>query len=277
MSNAVGPLALAESLLEDVWAKANALQENAGAMIDRKGTPLVDSRISELRDGDVQLVLRECDKAEALGHDVSNIRFRLHLKLGDLLYQISRELKDCEGSRDWNVPLIEAAIDEFSQATEIRPAETLPRFYTGIAHQRLATAFNDGASISKARQVFQRLVDDFPGSEHALKAAKELARLEQVEEEQKKSGCFVATACCGSASAREVMTLRAYRDSILDSSAIGRALTRWYYRNGPAAAALVVRRPLLRTICRCLLVVPAAWLAGLSLRRRASGRDRVGR
>lgn len=66
-------------------------------------------------------------------------------------------------------------------------------------------------------------------------------------------GCFVATAAYGSAAAPEVVLFRAFRDRFLISTRAGRAFVAAYYALGPAVAAFVAPRPLLRAAARFLL------------------------
>jgi hypothetical protein len=61
--------------------------------------------------------------------------------------------------------------------------------------------------------------------------------------------CFVATALFGPLSP-EVATLRAFRDEWLLQHALGRALVRNYYRQGPKLAALTLRFPILESAMR---------------------------
>jgi hypothetical protein len=64
--------------------------------------------------------------------------------------------------------------------------------------------------------------------------------------------CFVATVAFGDG-APELDTLRAFRDRVLSRSALGRAFIGWYYREGPALARFVARRPLLKGMTRTAL------------------------
>ncbi len=65
--------------------------------------------------------------------------------------------------------------------------------------------------------------------------------------------CFIATATYGSASAREVETLRAYRERRLRPTWLGRLLIRVYERVSPAIARWVGRSELRRRVVRTLL------------------------
>lgn len=77
---------------------------------------------------------------------------------------------------------------------------------------------------------------------------------------QEKGGgkCFVATAACGDENAWEVLTLRHYRDSILNASVCGRASVRLYYLLAPLPARLVGACPRLRRFVLTHMIRPLA-------------------
>ena len=81
-------------------------------------------------------------------------------------------------------------------------------------------------------------------------------------------GCFLATAACGSESADEVVRLRAFRESVLRPTLIGRAFIGVYETVSPPLARLVARSPLARSLVRTLLIRPARRLADRALLRR---------
>ena len=72
--------------------------------------------------------------------------------------------------------------------------------------------------------------------------------------------CFVATACYGDAEHPTVVALRYFRDDVLRRSTAGRWFTAWYYRRGPAWAAIVARRPRVAALMRAALGVLVALL-----------------
>jgi hypothetical protein len=78
------------------------------------------------------------------------------------------------------------------------------------------------------------------------------------------SGCFIATAAFGSPLAREVDTLRLFRDRVLLPHAAGRAVVAAYTRVSPPLAALVARHESLRLATRVVLR-PAIWTARVAL------------
>ena len=75
-----------------------------------------------------------------------------------------------------------------------------------------------------------------------------------------ESGCFVATAAHGDYESAEVRELRSFRDNYLQTTDGGRSFIRWYYREGPTAAAWIAERPLARSSARAALQVPV-WVA----------------
>jgi hypothetical protein len=70
------------------------------------------------------------------------------------------------------------------------------------------------------------------------------------------SPCFIATAAYGTPLAKEIGTLRQFRDRHLATNTLGRALISAYYRFGPHAARMVERHEHLRALTRELL----SWL-----------------
>jgi len=73
-----------------------------------------------------------------------------------------------------------------------------------------------------------------------------------------KSGCFIATAACGSAFHPEVQMLRAYRDRVLLKRSWGRVAIRLYQRLSPPIADGIRERPWARRLVRAVLIRPLA-------------------
>jgi tetratricopeptide (TPR) repeat protein len=72
-----------------------------------------------------------------------------------------------------------------------------------------------------------------------------------------QSGCWIATAACGTESI-EVRILRRFRDRVLLHSQVGRLAHRIYYVTAPPIARIIATSPLLRRLVRASLVRPAA-------------------
>lgn len=71
-------------------------------------------------------------------------------------------------------------------------------------------------------------------------------------------GCFVATVSFGTGS-RVVAEMRGFRDQVLMGGEFGRAFVDWYYRDGPALAAVVASEPLYLWAAR-LVIAPVAMI-----------------
>ncbi len=78
------------------------------------------------------------------------------------------------------------------------------------------------------------------------------------------SQCFVATACFGSPTDYTVISLRRFRDDRLRRSRVGRNFIIWYDRHGPALAAWIVKRPLVRTQMKYVLRAVSSVLSFVS-------------
>jgi hypothetical protein len=89
---------------------------------------------------------------------------------------------------------------------------------------------------------------------------------ERAEQAKAKSGCFIATAACGSAYHPEVQMLRNYRDRILVRRSWGRAAIEMYQQLSPPIADRIREQPWARKLVRGIIVRPMARWAGATLR-----------
>ncbi|MFW6118325.1 MAG: InlB B-repeat-containing protein [Chloroflexota bacterium] len=78
------------------------------------------------------------------------------------------------------------------------------------------------------------------------------------------SGCCVATASCGSPTAREIQILREFRDECMLTSPWGEALANLYYTVSPPMAKFVTEHPSLKPIVRAGLV-PAVAISAVTV------------
>lgn len=93
------------------------------------------------------------------------------------------------------------------------------------------------------------------------------AIFKQQNEKASSSGlCFVATACYGTPDAENIVTLRAFRDSVLRTSILGRIFIEKYYKYGPYFADMIRGRWLLMFFGRTLICTPSAKLAKLIMK-----------
>lgn len=71
-----------------------------------------------------------------------------------------------------------------------------------------------------------------------------------------KSGCFIATAVYGDIMTPEVLCLRRFRDTVLNTTKSGRAFIKPYYFISPAIAAFIAESGLLKTVIRRFILDP---------------------
>ncbi len=78
------------------------------------------------------------------------------------------------------------------------------------------------------------------------------------------SGCFIATAACGSICAPDVLILQNYRDKYLLLNPFGQWLFRQYYRVSPRLAKLIRRSLIMRLIVRYSIIKPLVFIVKVS-------------
>lgn len=81
-----------------------------------------------------------------------------------------------------------------------------------------------------------------------------------------KTGCFIATAVCGSIIAPEVVFLTRFRDQKLCVTDLGRAVVASYYRISPTLAAAIATRKYARVALRLFFLRPLVCILRLFVR-----------
>lgn len=85
---------------------------------------------------------------------------------------------------------------------------------------------------------------------------KNLPLSEPVNQNQKKSGCFIATAVYGSPYADEVIVLKDFRDKFLLKYCLGKTFIQFYYWLSPPIANVISRKYYLREFTNKILLIP---------------------
>lgn len=85
--------------------------------------------------------------------------------------------------------------------------------------------------------------------------------------DMKVSGCFIATAACGSEMAGDVMLLRKYRDTVLRNSQSGRRFIKIYEASSPPIARVIAASEALKRIVRMFVIRPATLIAKTILKK----------
>lgn len=101
------------------------------------------------------------------------------------------------------------------------------------------------------------VIANFPDTEFYVDA-RELK--DEIENQTKGGGCFVATAAYGSPFAAEVVLLSRYRDEVLLPSKFGTLFVTFYYRVSPPLATLINSAEILRAMTRSLFLSPLVFL-----------------
>lgn len=78
--------------------------------------------------------------------------------------------------------------------------------------------------------------------------------------------CFIATAACGTETAREIDVLRDFRDEVLLPDGLGAFCVSLYYKTSPPMADFITKHNTLRAVIREGLVHPVA--GALTVSRR---------
>jgi len=109
-------------------------------------------------------------------------------------------------------------------------------------------------TVHNITSIFSR---DFPGGSGFCQ---EFYQRNSYEVEEKKSGCFIATAVYDSPTAPKVMILRSYRDENLLHSSFGKAFVRSYYKYSPPFASFLERHDFLKNLVRYLFIEPLVFV-----------------
>jgi hypothetical protein len=85
-------------------------------------------------------------------------------------------------------------------------------------------------------------------------------RFDEIGFNAPKGGCFIATAAYGTDTARQLDTLRAFRDRVLLKDPLGSKFVSLYYKTSPPIANFIAEHSVLRTVVREALIDPVVSL-----------------
>ena len=248
---------MVESYLEDIKQQVEQLSR-----VNQPGE--AEKQANKILKGDVALVAKELDKAEAKGYDATAERALMLFEQGGLAMAvlfaensvafanstggladiILKGVKMDSRKKKW----ASKGIQWLQESIRLVPA---PEAYYNLGLLFTALKRKDQA-ISAFRYAEQ---GDDP--QVSIDASKEIARLEQ-----KKGFCFVATACYGDYDHPDVIAFRRFRDERLLATRAGTRFVRIYYAVSPRLAQRIGNCDWLsRAIRRGLLEPLVRWLS----------------
>jgi len=138
------------------------------------------------------------------------------------------------------------------QSVEIQ--ESITTAYNTLYHFRavgsniLGTSYGEDQTFSTGSGPDP--CDDFP-----TKAQRDACyQMAQLFSDSGKGGCFIATAAYESPMAKELTTLKAFRDDVLLRNSLGRSLVEFYYKISPPVADLIKRHEIFKIMARLSLL-----------------------
>ena len=176
-------------------------------------------------------------------------------------------------------PLRREAIEQAARALALYDENTAPMFLAeahdthGVALQLYANTFTVADQrIRLLREAVVALTaavkvnpENEEAARHLVSAQEWLSDAERATQTGSEkpsgsggSGCFVATATYGSATAAEVALFRRFRDGVLLRSGGGRLIVRLYYRVSPPLAVAIAKSRPLRLLTKVLVLDPIA-------------------
>lgn len=141
---------------------------------------------------------------------------------------------------------VATAINYFKKAVEIEPNPDEPDVFANLGF-----AYFQMGNKTEAMEFM-----NIAAQRGHQKAVQFLQSQQDQNSDEKKGGCFIATAVYGSPHADEVIILREFRDKYLLSSQFGRQIVSLYYSLCPLILNLMERIDFLKGIIKHSLIVP---------------------
>lgn len=130
----------------------------------------------------------------------------------------------------------------------------------GVIRTRLVALCNDTGRQTESADYAEWVLRNAPPDDEMrrmmLQVALEMAGRDPSVGQEKKGGCFIATASYGSPFAAEVMVFREFRDKKLLPSKLGSAFVQAYYFVSPTVARVISKSEPSKAITRLIFLEP---------------------
>lgn len=227
---------VALALLDEV---TQAVEEKLGNQVVIFDIDNFDAGISNF----CEKMVKQCDLAEKKAPDDMEVTFKSSF-LKSQLYGCWQKPQGVRGThkkaKECYEKMLQIGADMGGDASII--------LYRYAIFCRISPIGGKDKAIENFKRVIELVGQD---SELGIECAKELAK-----EEEKKGGCFVATACFKNYDAPEVMILRNFRDNYLLTKKIGKCFVILYYCISPSFSRFLLRHYYLKLFIKNILLKP---------------------
>lgn len=202
------------------------------------------------RDVFCENMVKQCDLAEKKASDDTEVLFKSYF-LKAQLYGCWQKPQGVRGTHN----KAKECYEKMLQIGANMGGDASMIHYRYALFCRVSPMGGKQKAIENFKRVIELVGED---SELGVECAKELAK-----EEDKKGGCFIATACLGSDSTDEVITLSEFRDNVLQRYSLGRKFIKIYYHISPPIAKVIAESSVLKKLLRILIITPSVIFARL--------------
>lgn len=232
---------VALALLQEVEESVN---QNLGSQI---AMPIDVDNYDASRDIYCNDMVKQCDLAEKKAPDDTEVLFK-SLFLKSQLYGCWQKPQGVRGTHK----KAKACYEKMLQIATDMEGDSSMVLYRYALFCRVSPMGGKEQAIENFRRVIELEGED---SELGIECAKEIAK-----EEEKKGGCFVATACFDDYDSPEVIVLRKFRDNHLLSKKIGRLFVTFYYCLSPSFSRFLLRHNHLKYFVKNIILKPISYV-----------------
>jgi hypothetical protein len=232
---------VALALLQEVEDSVN---QNLGTQI---AMPFDVDNYDPSRDNYCSDMVKQCDLAEKKAPDDTEVLFK-SLFLKSQLYGCWQKPQGVRGTHK----KAKESYEKMLQIAADMGGDSSMVLYRYALFCRVSPIGGKEQAIANFKRVIEIEGED---SEIGIECAKEIAK-----EEEKKGGCFLATACFGDYDSPEVLILRRFRDKRLLSNMGGRLFVSFYYCISPTFSQFLLRHDAMKSYVKNTVLKPIIFI-----------------